>query len=216
MTSNSNKKQKIAHCIPKRAVCILCETNYEEELMVGKFFHHDEFSIHHFCMLLASGLEQKGQTDEDGIVGFLPEDIWIEVKRGRRLRCFFCKKTGATVGCCNKNCRKVFHVPCAYGRGVLHQFFDNFSSFCADHKPKQNISKKSSILYSCPICLYSVNNQDVDNVILSPCCKNSLFHRQCIQMQALCAGYFFRCPICNNKEDFQNEMLTYGIYIPEQ
>ncbi|KAF7251753.1 G2/M phase-specific E3 ubiquitin-protein ligase [Varanus komodoensis] len=35
--------------------------------------------------------------------------------------------------------------------------------------------------------------------------------------QALSAGvFFFRCPVCNNKEKFQNEMLRMGIHIPEK
>ncbi|KAJ6640512.1 hypothetical protein lerEdw1_013666 [Lerista edwardsae] len=38
-----------------------------------------------------------------------------------------------------------------------------------------------------------------------------------IQCQALSAGvYFFRCPVCNNKDKFQNEMLRMGIHIPER
>ena len=30
------------------------------------------------------------------------------------------------------------------------------------------------------------------------------------------AGYFFKCPMCNNKEDFESEMKRFGVYIPEQ
>lgn len=37
------------------------------------------------------------------------------------------------------------------------------------------------------------------------------------QRQAHSAGlFFFRCTLCNNKENFQEEMLRMGIYIPER
>ncbi|XP_041469833.1 uncharacterized protein LOC121419430 isoform X2 [Lytechinus variegatus] len=35
-------------------------------------------------------------------------------------------------------------------------------------------------------------------------------------MQALSAGYFFRCAICNNENEFQDEMKKFGIYLPEK
>ncbi len=30
------------------------------------------------------------------------------------------------------------------------------------------------------------------------------------------AGYFFKCPMCNNKDDFAQEMSKFGVFIPEQ
>ena len=33
---------------------------------------------------------------------------------------------------------------------------------------------------------------------------------------ALSAGYFFKCPMCNNKETFEAEMKLFGVYVPEQ
>jgi len=37
------------------------------------------------------------------------------------------------------------------------------------------------------------------------------------QRQATYSGvHHFKCPLCNNKEDFQMEMHTFGIYIPDQ
>lgn len=39
----------------------------------------------HFFQLFASGLSQRGDTDEDGISGFLPADVLKELKRGLRL-----------------------------------------------------------------------------------------------------------------------------------
>ena len=29
-------------------------------------------------------------------------------------------------------------------------------------------------------------------------------------------GYFFKCPLCNNKEEFELEMKRFGVQVPEQ
>ena len=42
------------------------------------------------------------------------------------------------------------------------------------------------------------------------------FHKYCIQKFASTAGYFFKCPLCNNKEIFETEMQSFGVYVPEQ
>ena len=42
------------------------------------------------------------------------------------------------------------------------------------------------------------------------------FHKECIQKLATSSGYFFKCPMCNNKEEFDKEMKKFGIYVPEQ
>ena len=42
------------------------------------------------------------------------------------------------------------------------------------------------------------------------------FHLPCIQKLAINSGYFFKCPMCNNKDEFEAEMKKFGIYIPEQ
>ena len=50
-------------------------------------------------------------------------------------------------------------------------------------------------------------------------CQDFVGKALCIGFQnyAKSAGlYFFKCPLCNNKDEFQTEMLTYGIYIPDQ
>lgn len=36
-----------------------------------------------------------------------------ELKRSRRITCFFCGVKGAALGCYEMSCRKSFHVPCA-------------------------------------------------------------------------------------------------------
>lgn len=179
-------------------------------------------ATHYYCLLLSSNMEQKGRDDE-GILGFLAEDIQKELRRGKRLVCSYCKKIGATLGCCNVRCKRIFHFPCGLKAGSLHQFFGEFRSYCINHRPIQKIDDQ--ILKQigpvdnvvCYICYDKINTSDFVKTLWAPCCKkDAWFHRNCVQQLALSAGYFFKCPLCNNKKDFLKAMQEYGIFVPNQ
>lgn len=106
-------------------VCSFCNLAEDNELEYGKIYEHNGIATHYYCLLLSSNMEQKGNDDE-GILGFLAEDIQKELRRGKRLVCSYCKKQGATLGCCNVRCKRIFHFPCGMKAGSLHQFFGEF------------------------------------------------------------------------------------------
>ena len=205
--------------------CLFCHTNEDNELLYGKFYFNDSIAAHYYCLLFSSGLEQKGR-DEDGILGFLNNDIEKEVLRGRKLSCVSCKASGATVGCCNKSCKKTYHFICGVESQMLNQYFGAFNSYCPKHQPYQIIvmdtynlktAKESNATATCTICHEEVPAYPTFDVLWAPCCKKqSWFHRICMQKLALSAGYFFKCPICSNNTQFCCEMKRFGIYIPEQ
>ncbi|CAH1261920.1 G2E3 [Branchiostoma lanceolatum] len=206
--------------LPPCLFCKRCENHQEKygQLITDR---DSGITVHYFCLLLSSGIHQEGGEDE-GIYGFREQEIIKECKRGQRLKCSFCEQKGATIGCCTKRCRIAFHLPCGMENKTLHLFFDDFKSYCKEHRPMQVISK-DMILDTpeknpvCPICMYRLTPKPSDSVLKTPCCKRTWLHRDCVQRQASNAGmYFFRCPICNTKETFQQEMLKNGIYIPEQ
>uniref|UniRef100_A0A3B3XQ75 HECT domain-containing protein n=1 Tax=Poecilia mexicana TaxID=48701 RepID=A0A3B3XQ75_9TELE len=92
-------------------------------------------------------------------------------------------------------------------------------SYCQDHSPTQSLCVDSdfSLPQSCSICLDSIEPVLSYSVLKCPSCHGSWFHRDCVQHQAHSAGlFFFRCTLCNNKENFQQEMVRMGIYIPER
>ena len=179
--------------------------------------------------------------DSDGILGFLVGDIEREVKRGRRLRCHLCNSTSATVGCARVSCRKTFHLPCLLRSGGLSLFFGAFDSFCQEHRPSQQVPKvcwaprgkgSGSRHSQCGVCLEKVPLRPGGEFSLwTPCCK-AWFHRNCVARLPFnllqdCAKKLFRlasaagchhakCPLCNNKNAFQQEMLRCGIYIPDR
>ncbi|XP_043929738.1 G2/M phase-specific E3 ubiquitin-protein ligase isoform X2 [Protopterus annectens] len=204
----------------KRFSCVFCRLSDDCPDKYGEkmIFEEYKLTLHYCCLFMASGIWQRGNEDE-GIYGFLVEDIRKEVSRALRLTCKICKKTGATIGCSGKKCRRTYHFPCGLEKQCIFQYTDPFASYCWEHRPVQKAAKRrrGSGPALCTICLEHVDTIPSFSILKSPCCKNTWFHRDCLQTQALSAGmFFFRCTVCNNKDLFQNEMLRMGIHIPER
>ncbi|XP_044010017.1 putative mediator of RNA polymerase II transcription subunit 26 [Aphidius gifuensis] len=238
-SSNNNKNKKNNNNNVDEKACVFCNSSDDDELKFGKIYEHNGLVTHYYCLLLSSNMQQRGE-DEDGILGFLADDIQKELRRGKRLYCSYCKRNGATLGCCNTKCKRIFHYPCGLKAGSLHQFFGEFRSYCVSHRPRNKAeerfnasldvdlsstslsssSSSSSITHensTCYICLETVKRSDKFQTLWAPCCKkNAWFHRNCVQRLAMSAGYFFKCPLCNNKKEFQKAMLDRGIFIPCQ
>ncbi|XP_041703982.1 G2/M phase-specific E3 ubiquitin-protein ligase [Coregonus clupeaformis] len=200
--------------------CALCKLNencpdkYGEKITLKSH----ELTVHYFCLLMSSGVYQRGEENE-GIYGFLVDDIKQEVSRSHRLKCAVCKKNGASVGCYVKSCRKMVHFPCGKQHQFIFQFTDPFPSYCKDHSPTQSVPVSSCVSepLTCSVCLDVVEPVLSYSVLKCPACHGSWFHRDCVQNQAHSAGmFFFRCTLCNNKDMFQQEMLRMGIHIPER
>jgi len=116
-------------------------------------------------------------------------------------------------------------LPCALRDNALPQFCSEFRLYCGEHRLKQfiyNVEDPQDIgERECGICSEELSSFPEDSVeeemknIWTPCC-NKWFHKECIQKFASTAGYFFKCPLCNNKEIFESEMKSFGVYVPEQ
>nr|XP_046269770.1 G2/M phase-specific E3 ubiquitin-protein ligase isoform X2 [Scatophagus argus] len=200
--------------------CALCRLSDDDPALLGEkvTLKEHKLSVHYLCLLTSCGVYQRGAENE-GIFGFLVDDIKQEIRRSARLTCCCCKKKGACVGCNVRSCRKTVHFPCSRKQGFISQFTGLFPSYCSDHSPTQSLCASSdlSLPESCSICLDSINPVLCYSVLKCPSCHTSWFHRDCVQRQAHSAGlFFFRCTLCNNKENFQEEMLRMGIYIPER
>uniref|UniRef100_A0A3P8T310 G2/M-phase specific E3 ubiquitin protein ligase n=1 Tax=Amphiprion percula TaxID=161767 RepID=A0A3P8T310_AMPPE len=204
----------------KEECCALCRFSDDDPALFGEkvTLKEHKLSVHYFCLLTSCGVYQRGEENE-GVFGFLVDDIKQEIRRSARLMCFVCKKKGACVGCNVRSCRKMFHFPCGRKRMSVSQFTGLFPSYCRDHSPVQTLcgGLDLSLPQSCSICLDSMDPVLSFSVLKCPSCHASWFHRDCVQHQAHSAGlFFFRCTLCNNKENFQEEMLRMGIYIPER
>uniref|UniRef100_A0A3B4ZLE1 G2/M-phase specific E3 ubiquitin protein ligase n=1 Tax=Stegastes partitus TaxID=144197 RepID=A0A3B4ZLE1_9TELE len=200
--------------------CALCRFSDDDPALFGEkvTLKEHKLSVHYFCLLTSCGVYQRGEENE-GIFGFLVDDIKQEIRRSARLSCCVCKKKGACVGCNVRSCRKMVHFPCGRKQMFVSQFTGLFPSYCPDHSPAQSLcgGLDISLPQSCSICLDSIDPVLSFSVLKCPSCHTSWFHRDCVQRQAHSAGlFFFRCTLCNSKEHFQEEMLRMGIYIPER
>ncbi|CAN8031500.1 unnamed protein product [Ixodes persulcatus] len=195
------------------SVCCFCK-KAESSVVCDKLLS-GKITVHFYCLLFSGGLQQRGDVGGP-LMGFLEADITSELRRGAKLRCAYCKRQGATVGCCIKMCKKAFHVGCGNANECLLQFYEDYRAYCPYHRPRQRIRPKESGSTSCLICTYDMVSEPSPQVLVTPCCQHS-FHRACLQTQASNAGsYFFKCCFCNNIEAFQKEMLDHGICIPVQ
>ncbi|KAM6169919.1 E3 ubiquitin-protein ligase PHF7 [Rhynchocyon petersi] len=213
----SAKSRRVTQRKPaSRPVCLLCLQEPGDPEKLGEFLQKDNLSVHYFCLILSSKLPQRGQSNR-GFHGFLPEDIKKEAIRASRKVCFVCKKKGAAINCQKDHCLRNFHLPCGQAQGCLSQFFGEYKSFCGNHRPTQVIQRgQNREEESCVLCCEKLSQASVEN-IQSPCCSQTIYHRKCIQKYAhTSAKHFFKCPQCNNREEFPQEMLRMGIHIPDR
>ncbi|MBN3277309.1 G2E3 ligase, partial [Polyodon spathula] len=194
-----------------------CPEKYGEKTTCTKH----NITLHYFCLLMSSGVYQRGEENE-GIYGFLVEDIQKEINRSSRLsNTLDTGESSASVSTeivVSESILYVIVLICiGKNRFLLMRSLNG--SFCWIHRPVQRatVSSRLSGQYSCTICLDFIEPALSYSVLKCPCCNSSWFHRDCVQHQAYSAGmFFFRCTICNNKDMFQQEMLRMGIYIPEK
>jgi len=180
-------------------------------------------TAHYFCLLFSSGLRQAG-GEAEGLRGFLGADVQREVKRGARLKCVYCRKKGATVGCAEPRCKKSYHLSCGHGHKAMLQFFDQFKSYCREHRPVQRAPRRGARAgdqaTSCLLCRKAVPRKACLATLVSPCCPTFL-HRECVQAAALAAapgtpGGLRECPGCGDGAAWLAEVRRMGVYVPEQ
>ena len=111
--------------VNSKKLCCMCQSESIPDIDAAhqQLLEYDNLRAHYFCLLFSSGLGQSGQESE-GLHGFMPIDVRRELKRGSRLKCVYCKKKGASVGCARQQCKKSYHLPCGMKNGSLQEYFD--------------------------------------------------------------------------------------------
>jgi len=103
--------------------------------------------------------------------------------------------------------------------GVLKELRNGVAQKFAITKSEEKQDNNGAIdIQTCFACLEEIQSPfDESEVIVSSCCLNFFSHKSCLQRHASSCGlHFFRCPGCNNTEEFQKHMLLMGIYIPDR
>ncbi|XP_016942044.1 pineapple eye protein [Drosophila suzukii] len=199
-------------------MCVLCRSSETEDpLSFGRTIEEGNIMVHHNCLYLSSNLVQRG-NNRVGILRFLMEDIRAEARRCFPLLCVYCHRPGANIGCCKSGCRRTFHTKCGIDNLAQNQFRGTYKSYCHRHviTHRRRPASSDTICVICTELLVEEGERfNVVNMLYSPCCRNGWYHRKCLQMYANTSGYFFKCPLCNNTEEFHDVTLM-GIAMSSQ
>ncbi|KAF5277438.1 hypothetical protein FQA39_LY06251 [Lamprigera yunnana] len=175
--------------------------------------------VHYYCLLLSETINQSGKDDE-GILGFMASDIVKEINLTKNQKCCYCNETPATIGCSNYICNRKFHLHCGYENNAVFNF-EKFDALCNLHSKPSNVPahiKRSLSDYHCLICLEEFSaDTNISDVVWANCCKsNVVLHIDCLRQLALNAGYFTKCPGCNDKSQFIKTIKSWGVFVPER
>nr|WGG27189.1 SETDB2-PHF11 [Gulo gulo luscus] len=130
---------QVAEKMEKRT-CALCPKDIEYSVLY--FAQSENIAAHENCLLYSSALvecEDPDPCNKDR--NFDVESVKKEIYRGRKLKCAFCKKGGATVGCDLKACNKSYHFFCAKNDDAVLQTDKSrgiFKVFCKQHASLNN------------------------------------------------------------------------------
>ncbi|NXG47205.1 G2E3 ligase, partial [Psilopogon haemacephalus] len=128
-----------------------------------------------------------------------------------------CGRSGAAITCGERGCERGFHLPCVTKGECVAQYFEDFRCFCSKHRPQQAVQRAPRPGTDCLLCLGGVGATKSYTTMVCPACQHAWFHRECIQGHPLRAGTSaFQCPLCRDREAFQQEMLTMGIRVPKR
>nr|XP_020849431.1 PHD finger protein 11 [Phascolarctos cinereus] len=125
-----------------KITCDLCPQNDERGVL---YVSQDlELVAHQNCLLYSSGLVESEEdhsclNDQDR--HFDVELVKEEINRGKRLKCSYCLKKGATVGCDIKKCSKNYHFFCAKQDQAKIQTDEHggtYRVFCQKHTVRKN------------------------------------------------------------------------------
>ncbi|XP_014443762.1 PHD finger protein 11 isoform X2 [Tupaia chinensis] len=131
---------QVAEKMVKRT-CALCPKDVEYSVLY--FAQSENMAAHENCLLYSAALVEYEDHDPfNHDRNFDVESVKKEIQRGRNLKCTFCHKRGATVGCDLKFCRKKYHFFCAKkDHAYLHTDATQgiYRVLCQLHAPKSAI-----------------------------------------------------------------------------
>lgn len=126
--------------------------------------------------------------------------------------CFYCKNKGASIGCCKRQCRRSFHLHCGMQNDCTVEFL-KYKSFCHSHIMTQDANKHNND-DRCAICTQRMEDYCPVNSVQFVCCENDKwYHKMCVRKMIFEARGEIKCPSCDDKDMFKQNLLKMGIYI---
>ncbi|XP_053419719.1 histone-lysine N-methyltransferase SETDB2 isoform X4 [Nycticebus coucang] len=128
---------QVAEKLEKR-ICALCPKDADYSVLY--FAQSENIAAHENCLLYSAALVECDDPDPlTQARNFDVESVKKEIQRGRRLKCALCHKTGATVGCDRRKCKKSYHFFCAKEDHTVLQTDGakgTYKLLCQQHAPK--------------------------------------------------------------------------------
>ncbi|XP_059129528.1 histone-lysine N-methyltransferase SETDB2 isoform X2 [Peromyscus eremicus] len=122
----------------EKRTCALCPKGHDWSVIY--FAPSENIAAHENCLLYSSALvECEAHDNLNKSRNFAVKSVKKEIWRGRRLRCTFCTKGGATVGCDLPSCSKNYHFFCAKEDNAVLQVDGvegTYKLFCRQHAPE--------------------------------------------------------------------------------
>ncbi|XP_065585898.1 PHD finger protein 7-like [Cyrtonyx montezumae] len=195
--------------------CALCAQGDVDPDIHGHKVILNGWILHEFCVVFSTILVEQATAENINKVSSVPDITYI-IWKAEKTHCFVCGKRGASITCAQAGCDRSFHLPCASEGECVTQYFDEFRSFCREHRPLQETEGEAVPApdNTCIICTDPVGDCVSYSTMVCPVCERA-FHRACIQGQAMNAGiFFFSCPHCRDLQCFSATMRWMGIRIP--
>ncbi|XP_064126216.1 histone-lysine N-methyltransferase SETDB2 isoform X5 [Loxodonta africana] len=121
----------------EKKTCALCPEGLDYSVLY--FAQAENVAAHENCLLYSSALVECDDHEPFNLDrNFDVESVKKEIHRGKKLKCTFCGKRGATVGCDKKKCTKNYHFFCAKSdHAFLHidEARGIYKVFCQQHAP---------------------------------------------------------------------------------
>lgn len=127
---------------------------------------------------MSQNLPQNG-TDNQGIHGFLINDIINYIKTKTHHKCKVCNKIGATLKC--EKCADRFHLKCLWTSGGCPQFKPSYTVRCKKHYTPPPFNKNTLYNDTCGICL-EVAKKQTRYLLPTPCCRINVLHLSCARV----------------------------------
>ncbi|XP_021239442.1 PHD finger protein 7-like [Numida meleagris] len=199
----------------RQPACVLCGRADKNRDILGRKYQMHGICFHGFCVVFANSLCQHAEDNRTSTFSTL--DLIRTVQQAEQTICFVCGQRGASITCAETGCNRSFHLPCASQGECVTQYFEEFRSFCWEHRPQQAVEAVPAQDTTCIICMDPVGDSRSFSTMVCPSCQSAWFHRACIQGQARSAGiYCFQCPLCRDRDRLIPGLLILGIRVPDR
>ncbi|XP_077340395.1 uncharacterized protein LOC143984011 isoform X2 [Lithobates pipiens] len=115
-------------------VCAFCGQTGGGELG-GLQNTSDRTILAHYNCLIFSPLVFTTDSEDDP--KFVISSVLAEIKRGKSLKCSYCKQHGATIGCEVKRCQKTYHYECVEKDNGIRDN-EQYHVYCSKHTHEAN------------------------------------------------------------------------------